>query len=80
MRKGWAPGTTAFMIFLKTTANSSLSVGSFFLNSVFNVPVLKLLTSNQTGTTSLSILIVSKSYQTSSKHVAKSENTITRAY
>jgi len=42
MRKGWALGTMALKSFLKTTVHSSLSINSFFVNSVFNVPVLKI--------------------------------------
>jgi hypothetical protein len=79
MRKGWAPGTTALKSFLKSTHSSPLSVHSFLVNNVFNVPVLKLLASNQTGMTSSTISIVAKMYQTSSKRVAKPEKTITRA-
>jgi hypothetical protein len=41
MRKGWAPGTTALKSFLKITVPSPLSVRSFLVNNVFNVPVLK---------------------------------------
>jgi hypothetical protein len=40
MRKGWALGATAFMSFLKTTVCSSLSAGSYLVNSIFNVPTL----------------------------------------
>src|SRR5215210_3294561 len=77
MRKGWAPGATAFTSFFRTTLQSSLPIGSFLVKIVFSVPMLEPAPS-LIGMTSLSVSIVTSLYQRSSKNVSKTEKTITK--